>query len=752
MMIATLLDGLNTSALSGPISEKDAHTISIFHHSGIFSELKKPSPDGVHFADLARKRIWDKQWTPDPLLLASFPRRTSVLRQSLIDFITDALQFGSMDSREHAISEPFEQTYNWVFDLDPRLSSEGVQMWPSFPKWLEDKSAAPYWITGKPGSGKSTMMKFIMNSPTLDRHLQKWSTGGLVHKIRYYAWKPGQKLDKSKEGLMRTLLYQMIAADPGLTPYLFPRRWTLFHMIRTVESEYFPPWDTWELEESIYRLADHSGGSSCRLILMIDGLDEFDEAPAEICTMLQRIGSHESIKVCAASRPWPQFMDTFANSPQMQMHDVTRPAMSTFVDGHFRGEPAFQTLNRVYSNGGDRLLSELVEKSQGVFLWLSLVSRMILGAMVNGESLVELQRILGSLPSEIKTLYDAMFATIPEALHQSTSVILQLCATPATPIHWLTLWLADELREAPSTMELTRDNFDIDAAKTVLKRRLSARTRGILEVVDHNGTVVYLHRSVAEWMEKKEVWKLVNDWNPPNFDPHYCLAGAETILLGWEEPRLSSLWAIAGRALSYASQIDQNRTSDEAITAILDQLDVSVRSKVTYPPKPSSQANGAIALATFQSDSLLVKYHVPELAVQFAVLPYIRHRLKENTHHFSAEPPSEMPWLEQAVMAPAITGYGLKSHWAFPDTNMEQRLQVIRTMLLHGGRSKGLVAQVKANKTRGADFAKEALDVLEGRRDPAAQTPVSRDPNSGDPVPQTRRKRDYFKLGFGRRH
>lgn len=734
-MIATLLDSLNTSALSGPISEKDAHATSVLHHRGIFNELKKASPNGGHFADLARKRIWDKQWTPDPSVLASFPRRTSVLKESLIDFIMDALQFSSMDSREHAISEPFERTYDWIFDLDPRLSNEGVQMWPSFPNWLENKNAATYWITGKPGSGKSTMMKFIMNSPALGRHLQQWSAGGLVHKIRYYAWKPGQKLDKSKEGLMRTLLYQMVTADPGLTPYLFPRRWTLFHMIRTVEKDNFPPLTTEELEESVYRLADHTGGSPSRVILMIDGLDEFDEAPAEICAMLQRIGSHESIKVCAASRPWPQFTDTFANSPQMQMHDVTRPAMSTFVDGHFRGELAFQHLNQVYSNGGDRLLSELVEKSQGVFLWLSLVTRMLLGAMVDGESLVELQRVLSSLPSEIKTLYDAMFAAIPEHLLPSTSAILRLCRTPPTPIHWLTLWLADELREAPITIELAQNSFDRDAVKAALKRRLSARTRGILEIVDHNGTVVYLHRSVAEWMELHRVWQQVNSWSPSTFDPHYCLAGAETVLLGWENPELSSMWARAERALSHASQIDQNRTSDEAITAVLDRLDVNVRSKVTE-----------IELAKFDSNSPLVVYRIPELAVHFAVLPYIRHRLEEGPHHFSAEPPSGMPWLEQAVMAPAITGYSLMSHWAFSETNMEQRLQVIKMLLQYGLRSKGLAAQVKANRTRGLTFANEALKVLEGRWNPVARDPIAR-----DPVSQKRRLRDYFKFGPGGR-
>lgn len=112
-------------------------------------------------------------------------------------------------------------------------------MWSSLPDWLEGNSGLPYCITGKPGSGKSTMMKFILNHPALDHHLQIWSQGSALYKIKYYAWKPGFEMRRSADGLLRTLLHQMLVVNPKLTPQLCPRRWSLFHATR--ESAMFPP-------------------------------------------------------------------------------------------------------------------------------------------------------------------------------------------------------------------------------------------------------------------------------------------------------------------------------------------------------------------------------------------------------------------------------------------------------------------------------------------------------------------------------
>lgn len=63
---------------------------------------------------------------------------------------------------------------------------------------------------------------------------------------------------RSVDGLLRTLLHQVLVMSPGMMPYICPRRWSLFHAVRDIES--FPPWTTWELEESFARLLTFKEG------------------------------------------------------------------------------------------------------------------------------------------------------------------------------------------------------------------------------------------------------------------------------------------------------------------------------------------------------------------------------------------------------------------------------------------------------------------------------------------------------------
>lgn len=84
----------------------------------------------------------------------------------------------------------------------------------------------------------------------MDRYLHEWPRSYPLYKIHYYAWKPGTNLDKSEEGLIRTLLYQVLHQNPDLTPLVCPRRWTLFHTIRELRLQFYPAWTIEELHES----------------------------------------------------------------------------------------------------------------------------------------------------------------------------------------------------------------------------------------------------------------------------------------------------------------------------------------------------------------------------------------------------------------------------------------------------------------------------------------------------------------------
>ncbi|KAH6976239.1 hypothetical protein BKA56DRAFT_618167 [Ilyonectria sp. MPI-CAGE-AT-0026] len=679
-MIGMLSQTLESAGRSGPEQRRSQNQKTV-------EETAAGSMRRNSVTNQIAKRIWSTDWEPDASLLASFPQQADLSVEGLNSVICESLRFDSMDNREETITKTFNCTFQWVFDRVPQISTEGLSMWSSLPDWLEGNSGLPYWITGKPGSGKSTMMKFILNHPALNRHLKIWSQGSALYKIKYYAWKPGFEMGRSADGLLRTLLHQMLVINPKLTPQLCPRRWSLFHATR--ESAMFPPWSSWELEESFSRLLAYSLGKF-HIVLFIDGLDEFDLAPVEF-----------TVKVCVASRPWPQFNDAFASSPGLQMHLLTHTDILAFVRGHFQGVVAFQELNNMYQDGGNRLLADIVKKAKGVFLWTTLVTQTLIENLIDGSSLPHLQEILDKTPSEIENLYDAIYAAIPPRLLPEVSAVLQLYALAAQPLEWMTLWLADETRGGlaiPQTQAL-----DMNQVQASLERRLGARTRGILELVPQTRTVEYIHRTAAEWINQSRIWERLRSVSPKGFDAHFCLFQAETIQAENASRTVPccfrgtlEFWSNVAKTLHYASHVDPKIISDTALTVVADRFNdasskyfanaigLGAPYKVSWPSSQSMRVQDRRA-NTFDG-----------LAAQFAILPYIRCKFEEKPLHFHPVPPKQsIPLLEQAIFGPPrYLGPGLLSIINQPNMPIlpySRRLEVVGFLLERGVRQPGII-------------------------------------------------------------
>src|SRR5437764_519812 len=65
-----------------------------------------------------------------------------------------SLFFDALESRQEHITPASDNTFEWIW------SNRSLR----FTEWLKSGHGA-YWISGKPGSGKSTLMKFLSESP-----------------------------------------------------------------------------------------------------------------------------------------------------------------------------------------------------------------------------------------------------------------------------------------------------------------------------------------------------------------------------------------------------------------------------------------------------------------------------------------------------------------------------------------------------------------------------------------------------------
>ncbi|KAK3395777.1 hypothetical protein B0T20DRAFT_44929 [Sordaria brevicollis] len=132
-----------------------------------------------------------------------------------IETLLHQLNFGSLNTRHEAVPKAYGKTFSWIFE-PPKVNENNPDdlLWADFSKWLEDDSIRVYWIAGKPGSGKSTIMIYICADERLMAHLRNWSGSKPLYSAKYFSWNAGDDMQKSQEGLLRSLLYQIIQQAP----------------------------------------------------------------------------------------------------------------------------------------------------------------------------------------------------------------------------------------------------------------------------------------------------------------------------------------------------------------------------------------------------------------------------------------------------------------------------------------------------------------------------------------------------------
>ncbi|KAK5631357.1 hypothetical protein RRF57_007071 [Xylaria bambusicola] len=187
--------------------------------------------------------------------------------------VIKSLAFDSIHNRRDNIEEAHRQTCLWVYN--PNRTN--------FTEWLESASGV-YWINGLAGSGKSTLMKYVTTDEKTYSALRTWSSDRKLITASHYFW----------NGLLQTLLYQILEAGPSLCGVLCPE-----HHLGT-------PWKMQELTTAFERLSTMSGAMNM-FCFFIDGLDEYQGQEETLIRIVKSLAAAPNVKICASSRPWPAF-------------------------------------------------------------------------------------------------------------------------------------------------------------------------------------------------------------------------------------------------------------------------------------------------------------------------------------------------------------------------------------------------------------------------------------------------------------
>ena len=111
-----------------------------------------------------------------------------------------------------------KSTFDWIFDR-PDIG---------FVDWLRHGNGI-FWINGKAGSGKSTLMKFIADDKRLLDYLQDSQAGqGRIVRADFYFWAGGSRDQRALSGLLLTFLHRVLEQCKDIMPDVFPEEWSRY--------------------------------------------------------------------------------------------------------------------------------------------------------------------------------------------------------------------------------------------------------------------------------------------------------------------------------------------------------------------------------------------------------------------------------------------------------------------------------------------------------------------------------------------
>ncbi|KAE9570709.1 hypothetical protein CGCF415_v013370 [Colletotrichum fructicola] len=322
----------------------------------------------------------------------------SEIPAKITDRILGKLWFATIKDRFEDILPAHKKTCEWIFSRDLRLHFSST-----FIEWIENGTGV-YWISGKAGSGKSTLMKYMVNDPRTEMLLQSWARGQPLVTAKYLFWDLSSDiLPKSLDGLFRGILREIIRKDASFAPLLFPDQFKQ----ENGWSEPFPTSN--ELKRAFERLVSLESSPS-QVALLIDGLDEYSAprgAQHDLSETLKRAARSKHMKIIASSRPETVFEKAFADCKKLYVHDMTNRDRKIFVADKLHEHQ--RTSHLVKISGGKTELNDLikstVEKSEGIFLWLRLVTEALVQELDVCESIGDLESILIQFPRGLEKLF-----------------------------------------------------------------------------------------------------------------------------------------------------------------------------------------------------------------------------------------------------------------------------------------------------------------------------------------------------------
>ncbi len=473
-------------------------------------------------------------------------------------WLVDSLAFPAMRNREDEIAPAYHSTFKWIF-REPSTDLEPLP-WTNFIHWLRQGDGL-YWINGKAGSGKSTLMKYIFNDKRTSKALSGWAGSMPLMIANFFFWNSGTREQRSQLGLLRSLLFQILQHQPTIAPLIFPDECAKLQSRREKDTNHLAreQWTLSRLQGSLHRFIKLTN-LPMKVCFFIDGLDEFEgndehNDPLYLANLLQSLATSPFVKICASSRPLLIFEKAFQTNSGLRLQDLTTGDIRRYVHHKLTEDERIQQLAVEEPLERAYFIKEISEKAHGVFLWVKLVVRSLLDGLGNHDRIQDLKARLELLPADLQELYRHMLMRIEPLYLQKASEVFQLIRT-AQQVHDLhrkdgqrttsvTVLQLSFAISKPSENAADTGRWSTESLTSqcdTMRSRLQTWCAGLLEVPDFIWNrvdptdpstalrtkviweVAYLHRTARDFLETESIWTALLEYTAnTSFEPYSWL-------------------------------------------------------------------------------------------------------------------------------------------------------------------------------------------------------------------------------------
>lgn len=420
-----------------------------------------------------------------------------------------SLKYLGFNERRNQVRDAYDQTYQWIFAGDDggivhekfrnkvKKMHNSVKMgslkWDSFSNWLMSTNTF-YWISGKPGSGKTTLVKYILSSQKTKQYLNIWKTDVVI--ISHFFWRPGSDMQRNTKGLLCSLLFQLLSESPEALGVIL----SALPSARLKDSD-----SDWSIAELLSAYRHTMRVYDRPICVFLDGIDEYmdtNDSVIELLSLVHQLAQAKNAKFCLSSRPDPLLLQRLTVYAQLRLQDLTQEDLTLYAEGHLL--PGTLERLRKSSKEGTNIVASLVHKAEGVFLWLCLAIKNINKGYTLGDDFDTIEKRIDSLPSELHSLYRDMWekacADDPQECRRFAALYFRLVIHYSGPrdsklscgvleLMLASTEIADMLLGSSRTLPRPPPANSLINQCQETQRKVAVYCAGLLEVITCNGYV-----------------------------------------------------------------------------------------------------------------------------------------------------------------------------------------------------------------------------------------------------------------------